>query len=83
MGQAFFSQEGGPSAHSQVPKWGSGPPLPPPAMICPSMKDRGGESMGPRAGAALPPSPASTLRSPIFISQAWPASHQEFRLNTF
>lgn len=80
MGPAFFSQEGGPSAHSQVPQWGSGPPLPPPAMICPSMKDRGGET---RAGAALPLSPASALRSHVFISQAWPASHQEFRLNTF
>lgn len=41
------------------------------------------ESVGPRAGAALPLSPASALRSPVFISQVRLASHQEFRLNTF
>lgn len=39
--------------------------------------------MGPRAGAALPLSPASALRSPVFISHVRLASHQEFRLNAF
>ena len=39
--------------------------------------------MGPRVGAALPLSPASALRSPVFIAQAWPASPQELRLNAF
>lgn len=34
-------------------------------------------------GTALPLSPILALRSRVFISQAWVASLQEFRLNTF
>lgn len=43
---------------------------------------RRGECGAP-ACAALPLSPASALRSPVFISHVWLASHQEFRLNAF
>lgn len=52
-------------------------------MMPPSMKDHGGERVGPRAGAALPLSPALARGAPVFISHARLASHQEFRLNAF